>query len=47
MIKVYKNGGYGSLYISIATDNVELFEKITDLITEYKLKEAGEYHEID
>ena len=47
MIKVYKNGGYGSLYISIRTNNVELYQAIEDLITEYELKElAGERNEL-
>ena len=46
MIRVHRNGGYGSLYMSIITDNVELYEKIDDLITEYELKElAGEQHD--
>lgn len=46
MIRVHRNGGWGQLYISIVTDNVELYEKIDDLITEYELKElAGEHHE--
>ena len=32
--------------MSIITDNVELYEKIDDLITEYELKElAGEQHD--
>ena len=35
MIKVYKNGGYGSLYISIRTDNVELYKAIEELIDRY------------
>ena len=45
MIRVHRNGGWGQLYISIVTDNGELYEKIDDLITEYELKAVGEQHE--
>ena len=45
MIRVHRNGGWGQLYISIVTDDVELYEKIDGLITEYELKEVGEHHE--
>ena len=36
MINVFRNGGYGALYISIRTDNVELYQEIEELIAKYK-----------
>lgn len=35
-VKVYKNGGYGNLYMSIRTNDTELYQKLETIIEAYQ-----------